>query len=104
LASRSHSIPTRPPSGWQVEAVRQDPEFVLHRGHRGPDGAAILLLTLASEHPGAESLGRLEHEHSLKDELAPEWAVRPLQIVDQDGRRHLLRSLPAPGNRPPALR
>ena len=65
--------------------VRQDPEFVLYRGQRKADGIAILLLTLAAEHPGVESLGRLEHEHSLKDELAPEWAVQPLQVVYQDG-------------------
>jgi NADPH2:quinone reductase len=71
-------------SGWQLETVRQDSEFVLYRGQLEADGAAILLLTLASEHPGAESLARLEHEHSLKDELAPEWAVRPLHVLRQE--------------------
>ncbi|HTF65365.1 MAG TPA: serine/threonine-protein kinase, partial [Edaphobacter sp.] len=93
MATSSHSGTTRPPSGWQLAAVRQDSEFVLYRG-RGADGAAILLLTLASEHPGAESLGRLEHEHSLKDELAPEWALRPLQVLRQDGRPMLMLADP----------
>jgi PAS domain S-box-containing protein len=94
LATYSHSGATRPPSGWQLEVVRQDPESVLYRGQRGRDGAPTLLLTLASEHPGSESLGRLEHEHRLKDELAPDWAVQPLQILYQDGRPMLLLADP----------
>jgi PAS domain S-box-containing protein len=94
LATYSHSGATRPPPGWQLKVVRQDPESVLYRGQREPDGAPILLLTLASEHPGSESLERLEHEHRLKDELAPEWAVQPLQILRQDGRPILLLADP----------
>src|SRR5271168_2114734 len=94
LATYPHSGVTSLPSGWQLETVRQDSEFVLYRGQREPDGAAILLLTLAAEHPAAESLGRLEHEHSLKDELAPEWAVRPLHVLRQDGRPMLVLTDP----------
>jgi len=86
----SHSGVTRPPAGWKLELVRQDPEFVLYRGQRETDDAAILLLTLAAEHPAADSLERIEHEHSLKDELAAEWAARPLSVVRQDGRPMLV--------------
>ncbi|HEX4651288.1 MAG TPA: AAA family ATPase [Granulicella sp.] len=43
------------------------------------------MLTLAAEHPAAESLERIEQEHTLKDELAPEWAVQPLQLVREEG-------------------
>jgi serine/threonine protein kinase len=94
LATYSHSGVTRPRAGWQLEVVRQDPEFALYRGQLEPDGAAILLLSLAAEHPAAESLERIEHEHSLKDELAPEWAARPLQVVRQDGRPMLVLADP----------
>src|SRR6202171_4190713 len=85
---------TGPPSGWQLKVVRQGPDSVLYRGRREPDGAPILLLALVSEHPGSESIERLEHEHRLKDELAPEWAVQPLQILHQDGRPMLLLAGP----------
>jgi PAS domain S-box-containing protein len=94
LATYSHSGATTPPSGWQLQVVRRDPEFVLYRGQREADGAPVLLLTLASQHPGSESLGRLEHEYRLKDELAPEWAVRALEIVWQDGRPMLVLADP----------
>jgi PAS domain S-box-containing protein len=94
LATYSHSGATGPPSGWQLAVVRQDAESVLYRGQREPDGAPALLLALAAEHPGSESLGRLEHEHRLKNELAPEWAVQPLQILHQDGRPMLLLADP----------
>ncbi|MDB5027972.1 MAG: histidine kinase, partial [Candidatus Eremiobacteraeota bacterium] len=94
LATNSHFGATGPPSGWQLEVVRQDPESVLYRGKQGADDAPTLLLTLASEHPRSESFGRLEHEHRLKDELAPEWAVQPLRIVHQDGRPILVLADP----------
>jgi len=94
LATYSHSGATKPPPGWQVRVVRQDAESVLFRGLRELDGAPTLLLALASEHPGSESLARLEHEHKLKDELAPEWAVQPLQILHHNGRPMLLLADP----------
>jgi PAS domain S-box-containing protein len=94
LATYSHSGATRPPAGWQVEVVRQDSDSVLYRGQREPDGAQILLLTLLAEHPASESLARLEHEHQLKDELGPEWAVQPLQMLHQDGRPILMLADP----------
>ncbi len=92
--THSHFGATKPPSGWQLEVVRQDSESVLYRGQRDPDGAPILLLTLSSEHRGSESLARLEHEHRLKEELAPEWAVQPLQILHEDGRPILVLTDP----------
>lgn len=94
MATYPHSGAIGPRSGWQLEVVRQDPESVLYRGQREADGAPILLVTLAAAHPGSDSLGRLEHEHSLKDELGAEWAVQPLQILRQDGRPILLLADP----------
>jgi serine/threonine protein kinase len=94
LATFSHSRVAGPPSSWKLEVVRHDPEFVLYRGQREPDDAAILVLALAAEHPAAESLERIEHEHSLKDELGAEWAVRPLSILRQDGRPMLVLADP----------
>jgi len=85
---------TKPPFGWQLEAVRQDPEFVLYRGRRQPDGAPVFLRALVSEHPGWESVARIEHEQRLKDELAPEWAAQPLEIMHQNGRPMLVLADP----------
>ena len=35
----------------------------------------------ATEEPGSKSLKRLEHEYSLKGELDPAWAARPIAIT-----------------------
>ncbi|MET0409807.1 MAG: AAA family ATPase, partial [Polyangiaceae bacterium] len=46
------------------------------------------MLVLADEFPTADSLKRLEHEVSLREELSAEWAARPLGVT-----RHLDRTV-----------
>jgi PAS domain S-box-containing protein len=77
----------------ELETVRQDGEFILYRGLRQslPDGSVgpVLVLAPASERPSPETLGRMEHELSLKSELDPAWAVRPLGLAAHQGRSTL---------------
>jgi hypothetical protein len=39
------------------------------------------LLSLAVQHPALESLKRLEHEYSLREELNPAWAASPMAMA-----------------------
>ncbi len=86
------------PSRWQLELVRRDVEFVLYRV-REPDAAEPKLAkAVASDSPSTASLDRLGNEYALRDELDPQWAVRPLALVRRDGRTMLL--LTDPGGEP----
>jgi PAS domain S-box-containing protein len=67
-------------SRYAFEALRQDEEFILYRGRR-KDHESVLLLSPAAQRPTPESLNRLEHEYSLKEELDPNWAVRSIAIA-----------------------
>src|ERR1700678_3532947 len=67
-------------SQFVLESLRKDEEFVLYRGER------VLLLAPASTRPALETLKKLEHEYSLRDELDSTFAVRPLALTQQLGR------------------
>ena len=86
----------------KLETLRQDGEFILYRGrHRRQTDATpppILVLTPAMEHPAPGCLRRMEHEFSLKAELDPAWAVRPLALTQEQDRSFLL--LDDPGAEP----
>ena len=45
------------------------------------DTSQILVLSPVAEYPAPESLKRLEHEYSLREELDPAWAARPMAIA-----------------------
>jgi serine/threonine protein kinase len=62
-----------------LELLRKDDEFLLYRDRR----SSVLLLAPVSTRPALESLRKIEHEYSLKDELDPAWAVRPLALSQQ---------------------
>ncbi len=82
-------------SRYAFESLRTDQEFILYRARRsglakeGPSSvgreyvgpSSILVLAPASEQPELATLKRLEHERSLRDELDPEWAVRPIDLA-----------------------
>jgi PAS domain S-box-containing protein len=68
-------------SRYELEALREDHEFVLYRGRKNAELPSILVLVPVSEFPALESLERLKHEYSLKDELGPDWAARPIEIA-----------------------
>ena len=67
-------------SRYLLEALRKDEEFILYRGRSKDDATRVLVLSLAAEHPRSESLKRLEHEYSLKEQLDVSWAARPIAI------------------------
>ena len=89
-------------SDYNLETLRQDAEFVLYRGlaKRPNDKSPSRLLILAPvlERPAPETLRRMEHEFSLKEELDADWAVRPLTLTQLQGRSVLV--LEDPGGEP----
>jgi len=73
----------------------------LVRGSRlDADGKRItaLMAVLATEHSTPLTFDRLAHEYALRDELDSAWAVRPLEIVREDGR--ILLVFEDPGGEP----
>ena len=77
-------------SHYVFEPLRQDGEFLLSRGrpryHTDCSPSSILALAPVGEYPTRASLRRLEHEYALRAALEPAWAVRPLVLVQQQGR------------------
>ncbi|HYY27734.1 MAG TPA: AAA family ATPase, partial [Chthoniobacterales bacterium] len=68
-------------STYVFDALRKDEEFILYRGRSKDDASRVLVLSPVAAHPMPESLKRLEHEYSLKEELDPTWAARPIAIA-----------------------
>ncbi|MBX4995003.1 PAS domain S-box-containing protein [Rhizobium binae] len=88
-----------------MEVLWEDGDRVFHRQRRlGADGKwnPVLVVLSALEYPTPSSLGRLDHEYGLKDELDSAWAVRPLELVREGGRTMLV--LEDPGSEPLARR
>src|SRR5229473_1529400 len=89
-------------SGYTLDTLHSHGEFVLCRGrHRtgsNPHPPSVLVLMLRSEHPRPESVRMLEHEHSLRAELDPAWAVPPVELTQHEGRTVLV--LEDPGGEP----
>jgi predicted ATPase/signal transduction histidine kinase/CheY-like chemotaxis protein len=99
-------------SAWQASALeiadgtlqtlRQDGEFVLYRARcrNSITGSFQPTLVLAPlrEHTAPRSLRHMEHEYSLRDELEPGWAARPLALARHQGRPVLV--LDDPGGAP----
>ena len=86
------------PSGYDLETLWEDGEFVLSRGVREGEPAPLLVVAPASAQPSPGSLARLEHAYALRDELDPAWAARPLRLVRDRGRPTLV--LEDPGGEP----
>src|SRR6266700_5567628 len=80
------------PSQHVLEPLRKDEEFVLYRSEHSkqPGSPSVLLLTPASTRPAPETLRKIEHEYSLRDELDSAWAVRSLALSEQRGRTTLV--------------
>jgi PAS domain S-box-containing protein len=85
-------------SRYIFDTVQKDAEFILYRGKNLDAGSTILALSPVGQHPKPESLKRLEHEYSLKEELHLNWAARPLAIEKYWGRSVLV--LEDPGGLP----
>jgi len=89
-------------SGYILEPFREDDEFVLYRGRgRGTrtDKPVVLVLKPADARPRLQSLNKLKHEYSLRDELFSEWAIRPLSLSEDDNGQATL-IFECPGGEP----
>jgi PAS domain S-box-containing protein len=85
----------------QLEAILADGGFVLYRSREPVDrtsSRSVLVVMSQSKHPRSHSVQMLEHEHSLRDELNPAWAVRSLALTTHEGRAVLV--LEDPGGEP----
>jgi PAS domain S-box-containing protein len=85
-------------SRYVFETLRNDEEFVLYRGQHRDVTSRILVLSPARQRPSPEDLKRLENEYSLKEELDPTWAARPVAITIHWDRTVLV--LEDPGGMP----
>ena len=86
-------------SEYVLEPLREDEEFILSRGRpRRAEAPSVLLLATASTRPAPESLKKLEHEYSFRNELDPAWAVRPLSLSQHNDQKVLV--LENPGGEP----
>jgi serine/threonine protein kinase len=85
-------------SRYSIQALRKDKEFILYRGQGNGGVSQVLVLSPAVQRPTPESLKRLEHEYSLREELDGAWAVRPVEITHHWDRPVLV--LDDPGGLP----
>jgi PAS domain S-box-containing protein len=75
-------------SRYVLDVLRKDDEFILYRGRSQDGESQALVLSPVAEYARPESLKRLEHEFSLREELDPGWFARPMAIA-----RHMDRTV-----------
>jgi PAS domain S-box-containing protein len=86
-------------SAYTRKCLREDEEFILYRARpREAESPSVLLLIPASIRPALESLKKIEHEYSFREELDITWAVRPLALLQCNGQKTLV--LEDPGGEP----
>jgi PAS domain S-box-containing protein len=83
---------------YALEALRKDEEFILYRGRSQDDPSQVLVLSPVAEYPRSESLKRLEHAYSLKEDLDPSRSARPIGLVRH--RDRIVLVLEDPGGNP----
>ena len=88
------------PSQLPLKILREDREFTLYRGEHPirPDSVSVLLLAPSSHPPSRETLRKIEYEYSLRNELDPAWAARPVALTENRGRTAIV--LEDPGGEP----
>src|SRR5215469_296991 len=81
-------------SQYRLETLHQDGEFVLYRGlcttEPETTSRSILALSPVTERPAPATFKKIEHEFSLKDELDPAWAIRPIALTQEQNRTMLV--------------
>src|SRR5258708_39665535 len=78
------------PSSHAYQTLRADEEFSVCRARREGEQSTVLLVAPVSEYPPLGSLAPLEQEYSLRDELDPDWELRPLALTRREGGLMLL--------------
>ena len=73
-------------SSYVFDVLRRDEDFILYRGRNRGDASQILVVAPVAKYR-TEGLKQLEHEYSLKEELDPTWAARPVAIARHWDRR-----------------
>jgi len=75
-----------------LQILWEDGERVFCRGRHPGNGGAdnVLIVRPAADYPSSGSLDRLAHEFRLMDELDSAWAVRPLELLREDGQTLLV--------------
>ena len=88
------------PSQLPLKVLRHDEEFILYRDEQQsrPGFQSVLLLAPASSKPSLNTLKKLEHEYSLRDELDSAWAARPVSLTEHLGQTAIV--LEDPGGEP----
>ncbi|HWW82215.1 MAG TPA: protein kinase, partial [Vicinamibacterales bacterium] len=82
-------------STYVFERLHEDAEFILSRGRaERADPRSILLLAPVSAHPSLETLKKINHEFSLRPELAVTWAARPFALSRHGEQLVLVRDDP----------
>ena len=81
-------------SRYVFEALRKDEHFCLYRGRSNDAGSRVLALSPLTEYPAPEILKWLEHAYSLREELEPTWAARPIGIARHWDRSVLVLEYP----------
>ena len=77
-------------SGYLLDPLREDGEFILYRAHANQlEPRSILLLAPSSNRPTAEVLEKIDHEYSLRNDLKSTWALRPLEISSLNDKKVL---------------
>ena len=74
-------------SNYVLEPLREGEEYILYSGRRDGELPAILVVAPVSEYPALESLERLKHEYSLRDEVDSDWAARRWRSLITLGER-----------------
>lgn len=78
-------------SGYTLERLRDDGEFILYRARTtDAEPSSVLLRTPASPRPTPDTLKKVDNEYALRSELQPTWAVRPVALSQQDGQVTLI--------------
>ncbi len=89
-------------SDYTLDTLHSHGEFALCRGRprtrTSPHPPSVLVLMLRSDDPRPECVRMLEHEHALRAELDPAWAVPPIELTQHEGRTVLV--LKDPGGEP----
>jgi hypothetical protein len=78
-------------SGYSLDRLRDDGEFILYRTHaKHIEPPSVLLVAPAATRPSPETLNKIDHEYSLRSELDSAWAVRPLALSDRGAQTTLV--------------
>jgi len=86
-------------SAYAFQPLREDEEFILHRGRpTQAEASSVLLLAPTLRRPALETLEKMNHEYALRSELNTTWAVRPRDLSQYNEKTVLV--LEDPGGEP----